>query len=89
MRNLKARILGGAEVLIGAGLIISVAFAPEMRDVAVPFYACGSLVVVNGSADLISGRSYYLIEKAVDFMYNTKNRYSKKRDNVKAGERFD
>lgn len=80
------RILGGAEVLMGAGLIVATALTPDAKELAIPFYIGGSLAAIDGGADLISGRCAYLIEKTVDLAYYIQNKNEKKKA-MKIGEK--
>ncbi|HTY44015.1 MAG TPA: hypothetical protein VMC80_02130 [Patescibacteria group bacterium] len=78
MKSLGNRIVGGAEALVGAG-IIAAAFVPEFKEagLTIPLYLVGGAVTIDGAADLISGRCAYLIERTVRFMYHSANKPKK------------
>jgi len=82
--KIVSRIIGGLELLTGAGIIIAGATIPELKESAIINYIGGSLLVIDGAADLISGRVGYLIGKFADMGDNTT--YMKESKNNKEGE---
>jgi hypothetical protein len=73
------RILGALEGLFGTGMIVSTALVPEAKDLAIPLYAAGGLAIVDGMADLISGRTFYLIERLDNFVSALEKKHEKRK----------
>jgi hypothetical protein len=83
-QKLEARICGAVEVLSGAGLIIATYFGgEEVKKIAIPLYAFGGATIADGTADIICGRYFSLIERAHQLVYH---HFHKKETNKNSGE---
>ncbi len=78
----RTRVLGGIEIisgLVAAGFTVASLSSPEVREAAPLVYTFSGLALTDGIADIVSGRDFYLIQKACEVVENFRyNRRIKK-----------
>ncbi len=78
----RTRLLGGIEILSGlvaTGFTIASLSSPEVREAAPFVYTFSGFALTDGIADMVSGRDFYLIQKAYEAVENFRyNRRIKK-----------